>query len=183
MKTCNIIKPTTNNNIFCKFLTDSLVKNKSLTHSNYFQLSSVNIKDSSLFPSVRTVSFKGFFNDMLKITTDISSTKIKEITDNCLTQICWYFPITREQYRINCIAYLISSKGIINQNSIIKYEDNLDELQHNEDEYLEAREDMWNNMSESAKSMFNHKNDYILVLLKVISCDHYNTNDNKHVKL
>lgn len=49
----------------------------------------------------RTVVFRGFLteNEIL-IFTDRNSNKIQELTLNASAEICWYFPISREQYRI-----------------------------------------------------------------------------------
>jgi PPOX class probable FMN-dependent enzyme len=53
-------------------------------------------------PSNRMVVFRGFKPDTneLLIVSDGRATKITEIRRNARAEACWYFPKTREQYRI-----------------------------------------------------------------------------------
>ena len=47
--------------------------------------------------------FRGFLNDTPRLTfvTDVRSTKVAELQHLPWSEICWYFPVTHEQYRIN----------------------------------------------------------------------------------
>ncbi|KNC97665.1 uncharacterized protein SPPG_07132 [Spizellomyces punctatus DAOM BR117] len=65
-------------------------------------------------PRVRTIVFRGFigdtttssdtdrvrWEDMLVFTTDARSAKVREIVANGSGELCWYFPETREQFRL-----------------------------------------------------------------------------------
>jgi pyridoxamine 5'-phosphate oxidase len=54
------------------------------------------------YPANRTVVFRGFLdgsND-LKFVTDARSQKIGQIEQNSKCEACWYFPKTREQFRL-----------------------------------------------------------------------------------
>jgi hypothetical protein len=76
-------------------LLKSLASN-SLPEHKYIQIATVS--DGS--PRCRTVVFRGFQETNLLIFTDKNSEKIKELVMNPKAEICWYFPISREQYRI-----------------------------------------------------------------------------------
>lgn len=53
-------------------------------------------------PAIRTVVFRGFLDDPRKLAfaTDSRSAKRAEIEANPRGEICWYFPETREQFRV-----------------------------------------------------------------------------------
>ncbi len=54
-------------------------------------------------PANRTVVFRGFLNDGPRLTfiTDARSEKVAELEHCPWCQICWYFPVTHEQFRIS----------------------------------------------------------------------------------
>ncbi len=115
-------------------LSRAIHHNRSQIHSRYFQLATV--KENGL-PANRTVVFRGFLNDtnQIKIITDFRSNKISELENKPWGEICWYFTKTREQFRIT---------GIIN---IIKAEEENEKL-------LKARQETWQNLSDSARIQF-----------------------------
>ncbi|GAC16981.1 pyridoxamine 5'-phosphate oxidase family protein [Aliiglaciecola lipolytica] len=79
-------------------LQSSIFENQSRPESKYLQLATVNQKNH---PEVRTLVFRECLesSSTLIMHTDIRSDKISQIhTQNC-AQICWYFSVTREQYR------------------------------------------------------------------------------------
>jgi pyridoxamine 5'-phosphate oxidase len=81
-------------------LARAIHRNRSLPYSRYFQLATV---DSLGRPANRSVVFRGFIegrND-LKIITDTRSQKYEHIQQNPWAAICWYFPKTREQFRLS----------------------------------------------------------------------------------
>ncbi len=83
-------------------LSRALHRNRSLAYARYFQLATVRADGS---PANRTVVFRGFSDrtelpNILKIITDQRSQKISQIGANPRTEACWYFPKTREQFRL-----------------------------------------------------------------------------------
>jgi len=80
-------------------LARALHRNRSLPYARYFQLATVRADDR---PANRTVVFRGFLDDtnQLKIVTDARSEKADQIDQNSWGEACWYFPNTREQFRL-----------------------------------------------------------------------------------
>jgi pyridoxamine 5'-phosphate oxidase len=80
-------------------LARSLHRNRSLAYARYLQLATVRADGR---PANRTVVFRGFLENtnQLKFITDIRSQKAVEINLYPWGEICWYFPKTREQFRI-----------------------------------------------------------------------------------
>ncbi|HEY9636158.1 MAG TPA: Npun_F5749 family FMN-dependent PPOX-type flavoprotein [Coleofasciculaceae cyanobacterium] len=80
-------------------LARALHQNRSLPYARYFQLATVR-KDGR--PANRTVVFRGFVDDtnQLKIITDSRSQKADQINQQAWGEACWYFPKTREQFRL-----------------------------------------------------------------------------------
>ena len=80
-------------------LARALHRNRSLAYARYLQLATVRADGR---PANRTVVFRGFLADtnQLKFITDIRSQKVEEINLYPWGEICWYFPKTREQFRI-----------------------------------------------------------------------------------
>jgi PPOX class probable FMN-dependent enzyme len=60
-------------------------------------------------PAIRTVVFRGFLDDIRKLvfTTDSRSAKRAEIEADPRGEICWYFPETREQFRVSGLLELV----------------------------------------------------------------------------
>ena len=112
----------------------SLKKNSRLPYARYAQLATVR-EDGR--PANRTIVYRGFLQDTPKLTfvTDRRSKKIGELRANPSVELCWYFPQTREQYRI---------AGTMR---VVKVDD--------EDEaMLRARGEAWKRMSDGARSQF-----------------------------
>ncbi|MBD1212362.1 MAG: pyridoxamine 5'-phosphate oxidase family protein [Dolichospermum circinale Clear-D4] len=114
-------------------ITRALHHNRSLAYSRYVQLAT--IKENG-FPANRTVVFRGFLEDTneLKFITDIRSAKAEQISKQPVAEVCWYFPKTREQFRITGELTLISDDSDIN-------------LQP-------ARIKMWQELSDAARLQF-----------------------------
>ena len=112
-------------------LSRALHRNRSLANARYFQLATINLQGK---PTNRTVVFRGFFNgsNQLQIITDSRSEKINHIKNNSASEICWYFPKTREQFRITGNLTII------------------DETHDNQT----PRSTVWQNLSDSAKQQF-----------------------------
>ncbi len=117
----------------------ALHRNRSLVYSRYVQLATVNADGK---PANRTIVFRGFVDEMipdrandLKFITDRRSEKITQINQNAWGEICWYFPKTREQFRI------------LGQLSIVDATDRNSQLQ-------KLRRMTWHNLSDHARSSF-----------------------------
>lgn len=97
-------------------LARALHRNRSLIYARYLQLATVR---SDGTPANRTVVFRGFgpdqgqdqdqdqdpsqgmaLGDRLRFVTDRRSEKIDQIAANPAAEACWYFPKTREQFRL-----------------------------------------------------------------------------------
>jgi PPOX class probable FMN-dependent enzyme len=80
-------------------LTRALHHNRNLAYSRYLQLATVRADGR---PANRTVVFRGFLEDtdQLKFVTDARSQKVEQILHQPWAEACWYFPETREQFRI-----------------------------------------------------------------------------------
>jgi PPOX class probable FMN-dependent enzyme len=95
-------------------LEKSLARNRALANARYIQIATIRPDGR---PANRTVVFRGFLgasgpagaaaaasaatSDALTIVTDARSRKVGECAANPRTEVCWYFPQTREQYRIS----------------------------------------------------------------------------------
>ncbi len=115
-------------------LARALHRNRSLVCSRYFQLATVR---SDGRPANRTVVFRGFLenSNQLKIITDSRSQKIVQISENPWGEACWYFPKTREQFRLFGQLKLITTE----------YSDPV---------LLSARYTTWHTLSEKGRSQF-----------------------------
>jgi pyridoxamine 5'-phosphate oxidase len=80
-------------------LARALHKNRSLPYARYFQLATLHADGR---PANRTVVFRGFLDNtnQLKIITDSRSDKADQIDQQPWGEACWYFPNTREQFRL-----------------------------------------------------------------------------------
>ena len=112
-------------------LSRALHRNRSLPNARYFQLATVDFGGK---PTNRTVVFRGFLDqsNQLQIITDRRSEKINHINDDPCSEICWYFPKTREQFRFS------GNLTIIGENH----------------ENQTPRLTIWQKLSDSAKQQF-----------------------------
>ncbi|MBC1218979.1 pyridoxamine 5'-phosphate oxidase family protein [Nostoc sp. UCD121] len=112
----------------------ALHRNRSLVYARYLQLATVQPNGR---PANRTLVFRGFLEDtnQLKFITDTRSAKADQIQQQPWAEICWYFPNTREQFRMAGDLTLISS------------DDSHQELQP-------ARIAMWQELSDAARLQF-----------------------------
>lgn len=81
-------------------LLKALESNANAKHSSFFHLATIG---SNGRPSNRTVVFRGFLGDSekIQINTDFRSRKIEELKHCPFAEICWYFTVSWEQFRIN----------------------------------------------------------------------------------
>ena len=89
-------------------LSQALHRNRALPNSRYVQLATVRPDGS---PANRTIVFRSFLHeqDDLQFVTDRRSEKFEQICHQALGEVCWYFPKTREQFRILGGLTLISA--------------------------------------------------------------------------
>ncbi|MBW4671025.1 MAG: pyridoxamine 5'-phosphate oxidase family protein [Cyanomargarita calcarea GSE-NOS-MK-12-04C] len=112
----------------------ALHRNRSLVYARYLQLATVR---TSGRPANRTVVFRGFLEDtnQLKFITDTRSQKTEQIQEKPWAEICWYFPNTREQFRIGGCLTLVGG-------------DNCDST------LQKARNTTWHDLSDGARLQF-----------------------------
>lgn len=117
----------------------SLKKNDKVRESRYFQIASV---DAEGMPSNRTVVYRGFLpqggqvnQSIVTFVTDRRSNKVSHCEKFPFVEIAWYFPVTREQYRLKGIMQVVS-------------------LDDGDAELLKAREMAWKNMSDPGRQQF-----------------------------
>lgn len=115
-------------------LARALHRNRSLPYARYLQLATVRPDGR---PANRTVVFRGFLDDtnQLKIVTDARSEKATQIETNPWTEACWYFPNTREQFRLSGKLTLVG-EDCTDQN------------------LLQARQRSWQELSDAARTQF-----------------------------
>jgi PPOX class probable FMN-dependent enzyme len=72
---------------------------KHMPYAKYFQLATVKPNGK---PANRTVVYRGFLGETAKVTvvTDLRSNKVEELARNAAGEFAWYFPESREQFRI-----------------------------------------------------------------------------------
>jgi pyridoxamine 5'-phosphate oxidase len=117
-------------------LARALHRNRSLVYSRYAQLATV-AGDGR--PHNRTIVFRGFgegnrLHD-LKFITDQRSEKMMQLQANSWAELCWYFPKTREQFRIAGQCTIIDAM----------YPNPTDQ---------KSRRITWHNLSSAARSQF-----------------------------
>jgi pyridoxamine 5'-phosphate oxidase len=113
----------------------ALYRNRSLAYCKFVQMATVRPDGH---PSNRTVVFRDFWEktNQLKFITDFRSQKIADIYDQPWTEICWYFPKTREQFRLHGRLALVS--------------------EHTRNEELQQlRSQTWRELSVAARAQFS----------------------------
>jgi PPOX class probable FMN-dependent enzyme len=65
-------------------------------------------------PANRTIVFRGFLRDTWSLTfvTDCRSDKVAQLRANSAASGCWYFPSTREQYRLSGTVRIVDSRVV-----------------------------------------------------------------------
>ncbi|WP_299412312.1 Npun_F5749 family FMN-dependent PPOX-type flavoprotein [Acaryochloris sp. IP29b_bin.148] len=115
-------------------LSRALHRNRALVYARYTQLATVQANHR---PANRTVVFRGFLADSntLKFVTDRRSKKVEQIAENPWGELCWYFPKTREQFRISGKLRVVAAT-------------------EEDSDLLRLREGAWLALSEGARSQF-----------------------------
>jgi pyridoxamine 5'-phosphate oxidase len=90
-------------------LAKALHQNRRLPQSRYPQLATVDLVGR---PANRTVVFRGFYRqtNCLQFITDVRSAKATQILTQPATELCWYFPNSREQFRIGGDLVLVTAQ-------------------------------------------------------------------------
>jgi pyridoxamine 5'-phosphate oxidase len=119
----------------------ALHRNRSLPNARYLQLATI---DSQGYPANRTVVFRGWHDPYseLQFVTDVRSAKITEILHNPQAEACWYFPKTREQFRIRGHLKLIDREA------------SLTDHYPSSSTSQPARQQAWQQLSSKARSQF-----------------------------
>ena len=91
-------------------LARALHLNCSLAYARYLQLATVRADGR---PANRTLVFRGFQadSDRLKFVTDSRSQKPEQIEHQPWAEACWYFPETREQFRLHGYLTLVKANN------------------------------------------------------------------------
>jgi pyridoxamine 5'-phosphate oxidase len=112
----------------------AIYQNRDAPRSRFIQMATVRGDGR---PANRTVVFRGFLNRGPRLTfvTDARSEKITELEHAAWSQLCWYFPVTHEQFRISGPVTLV---------------------RHDTDQPAlhDARRDAWRSLAESVRISF-----------------------------
>jgi pyridoxamine 5'-phosphate oxidase len=115
-------------------LARALHRNRSLVYARYAQLATVQPNGR---PANRTVVFRGFWPDtnQLQFISDRRSAKVEQIHQNPWGELCWYFPKTREQFRMAGSLHLVMDT-------------------HPDPVQQTARRQRWHDLSDAARTQF-----------------------------
>lgn len=115
----------------------ALHRNRSLPNARYVQLATI---DGNLRPQNRTLVFRGWLEpeSQIKFVTDIRSSKAINLLADASpwAEACWYFPKTREQFRLSGTLTLTTAEST-------------------DTSYCKARQEAWQQMSDSGRIQFD----------------------------
>ena len=97
--TCGIERTNMTDTMWHASLVLAIYRNRHVAQARYFQLATVR---SDGRPANRTVVFRGFLGGghSIMVVADRRSGKAREIAADGRCEACWYFPMTREQFRL-----------------------------------------------------------------------------------
>jgi PPOX class probable FMN-dependent enzyme len=115
-------------------LARALHRNRSLAYARYLQLATVRANGR---PANRTIVFRGFLENTntLQFITDARNEKANQIDTTPWGEACWYFPTTREQFRLTGKLTLVRESEA-------------------DPALQKARTAIWQDISDSARSQF-----------------------------
>lgn len=115
-------------------LARALHRNRSLPYARYVQLATVRPDGR---PANRTVVFRGFWNEtnQLRFVSDRRSQKIGQLQTCPFAEVCWYFPKSREQFRLSGLMQVVQS-------------------QEADEPLQKARWQSWQDLSDNARTQF-----------------------------
>lgn len=131
-------------------LSRALHRNRALPNARYVQLATVRPDGA---PANRTIVFRGFVSesfwqntgpqpnhlqDTLQFVTDRRSAKADEIEHQAVGAVCWYFPKTREQFRLQGALTLITEDTVNGSDAPLQ----------------EVRSHLWQALSDNARIQF-----------------------------
>jgi pyridoxamine 5'-phosphate oxidase len=115
----------------------ALHRNRSLPYARYVQLATV---DGDLRPHNRTLVFRGWREptSQMQFVTDIRSSKALNLLAGASpwAEVCWYFPTTREQFRLSGTLELVTAECADTSN-------------------YKARQQAWQQMSDAGRIQFD----------------------------
>jgi pyridoxamine 5'-phosphate oxidase len=115
----------------------ALHRNRSLPYARYVQLATV---DGDLRPHNRTMVFRGWREpaSQMQFVTDSRSSKALNLLAGAspCAEVCWYFPTTREQFRLSGTLELVTAECADTSN-------------------CKARQQAWQQMSDSGRIQFD----------------------------
>jgi pyridoxamine 5'-phosphate oxidase len=115
----------------------ALDRNQSLPYARYAQLATI---DRDLRPHNRTLVFRGWLEPMsqMQFVTDVRSSKAVNLLAGASTwaEVCWYFPETREQFRLNGTLRLVTAECTVTND-------------------CKARQQVWEQMSDAGRIQFD----------------------------
>ena len=115
----------------------ALHRNRSLPYARYAQLATV---DPNHRPHNRTLVFRGWLepSSQLQFVADIRSTKALNLLAGAepWAEVCWYFPTTREQFRLSGTLSLITAACT-------------------DTSHTKARQQVWQQMSDAGRIQFD----------------------------
>lgn len=88
----------------------ALDRHRDVPEARFVQLATVTPEGR---PANRTLVFRGFFEpgDQLQFATDARSAKVAQLGRTPWAEACWYFPLTREQFRVSGRVRLIGARS------------------------------------------------------------------------
>ncbi|MEJ7639323.1 MAG: pyridoxamine 5'-phosphate oxidase family protein, partial [Singulisphaera sp.] len=115
-------------------LTLALYRNRRSAQARYVQLATIR---EDRRPANRTVVFRGFVEetDLLIFTADDRSRKVEQVERAPWAEACWYFPDSREQFRL------------LGRSSVVRAD-------HPDRSLAEARIAAWRSLSDAARLTF-----------------------------
>lgn len=115
-------------------LTSSRAMNKGSEQARYANFATIS---SEGHPSCRTIVVRQVEEDeRIVVCTDVRSRKIKELNQHPVAELCWWFPASKEQYRIR------GKVEIINQS-------------HSNATMQTLRHDVWSKLTPPSRSQFD----------------------------
>jgi pyridoxamine 5'-phosphate oxidase len=123
----------------------ALHRNRSLPYARYVQLATVvgsvaPLEHRDLRPHNRTMVFRGWLepSSQMQLVTDIRSSKAINLLANASrwAEVCWYFPTTREQFRLSGTLTLVTADCPAS-------------------DYCKARQQTWAQMSDAGRVQFD----------------------------
>lgn len=127
-------------------LEGSIKRNRSERSASWAQLATVRPDGR---PAVRTVVHRGVLTDLgpapvLSFVTDARSDKVAQVAAQPAVELAWYFPVTREQWRVGGVMAVVTAGGVVGA----------PEPSWGADALEGARRAAWERMSDAGRAQF-----------------------------